>query len=1857
MGASQNFNISLNINANAQSAEKQLQNLQKQLQQISSMKVDVGVGNLAADIEQASQAAMKLSAHLATATNPQTGNLDFTKFYSSIQKSGASLEQYGAALQKMGPAGQKAFVSLADSISKSEIPLKRTSKMVDKMWDGLKRTAGWQLQSSIIHGVVGGVQRAVGYAKDLNKSLTDIRIVTGQSTDQMAKFAREANKAAKNLSTTTTDYTRASLIYYQQGLSDAEVKARTETTIKMANATGTSAQKVSDQMTAIWNNYDNGTKSLTHYADVMAALGAATASSTDEIAQGLQKFASISNTVGLSYEYAASALATITAESRESADVVGNALKTLFSRIQGLQLGETLDDGTTLNKYSTALAKVGISIKDQAGGLKDMDDILDEMGSKWDTLARDEKMALAQTVAGVRQYTQLMTLMENWDDFKTNLNIANTSTGTLDQQAAIYADSWEAASNRVRASFEGLWDTMVNSEGFITLLDGLSGIIKFADKLAESMGGATGVLSSFAGIATKLLAPKLSQGLRDTAYNVAMLFGGEEKMKKNRSDFLQKASKQISVEGELGSLYGAHESSARQAAMMNRIQSAQDYADNYDHMTDLQRMVEEQYADAVAQADERVIGAAQSLDERKNNRYDARMEASFFDDDNTIKNFLDMTSGEAQVVTADQAMNAFLAQFQDTSLGMENIQANADYARLEAAQARAQKVHGNQTINEQTVGQNLGGFAKSLQSLYDVVNSPDTQDSTKHIAKLKSALDDLSKSGYDDEKTKKRIESIKSALDAGESVNFDGLYNDLMSYQSDAAAGGAGGLSSTFNKWLTEEFAVLTGESNLSAEERRRQNLESGRKSNMQKQNNTDWANTMVSAGEAMMFAFSAGQSLSQMGESLKSNDIGGTLMSVTSGVLNFGMSLATFTNLFKTFAKTSPKASKWGLVAAAISTLLIPGLELLTDKIVTSKEKFEQTANAVNELSNAYTANKNQHIILQQNIKAYQKATTALNALNAGTDEWSNNLYDVNSQAINLIANHNLQEGKDYANIGGQYKIFDSTLKNIEEASAQNVEDSKIVADMAKRDLATKTNENQKDDLKDRMLDSISPSTWESIGQLGLGLAEMVGGVAMIGSGLAAAGVLTVGSGGTLAAPSIYGGTALATLGAASVYSGYVTGADAIDDMIARSDRKKEFEGALDYLEKNGVGILSQSVEDIASTLGVSNVVAQTLKDSTDVLTDWHSSVRANTEAQKAATESTVRGIVSDNKKAQAIDQNTKIIDGATEQYTKAYNAQKTSLEETFKSGKKEKKYSEADAVKDILGLDNLDNFHWTGDDKNKTQLTYSYIDENGKTQEGAVSYGSIIAARAHQAGTDSVNNYTDAMSTTYKSLQQTVGKDAAGGFLSLLTGGDFDTATKKEIDAVKKILSDSNLTPEALMSKLGMDAAAFTEKFGMSADALIDYYKNYESVSEKLLKNNATYQNWAKDNADIVESMSENTARDLYSNLTKLSSMGGEQAGSQFLDGLTMMLKDSGLKESDYGAAMERLMSLDWTSSTAVSDAASIISGLGGALDTASLAWQNFAASMAAATNAVPDFTEVIAQLTELLGILNSAEVGDVLDASFVEEMMSKYPEFKDLVMKTWDGNYKLTGDATKYQDLMQQEVSTNYDNLLKNKDLVDKYFGEDGTLTGQEADFRHIGFLANSAQAGSYSAATNPWLAFAGQVGYSPEELDEVYDNLIQSENALNAWNSTGAGATGVIEGKAIKYDAETDQFYTTNANGDKTYLEGVEAQKARDAYDTDVINYQTSQATADAVERNLNNIVNMDYDLATEEGREQFASTFNSANKVMEAVMAGNKMMVEDGIISDAAMQQLQVLPETSTRATEAIAQLAIAKKNL
>lgn len=470
--------------------ESGLKKLQANLTQI----MNIGNGKdplkgLTEGEQQAIQNAGLLKDALQKAYNADLGTTNISKVNSELNKSGVTINQCRESFRNLGAQGANAYNLLGTQILSTNVKIKQTNKLLDKMAVTMANTVRFGISSSIFNNVTGALSKAVGYAEDLNESLTSIRIVSGQSAEQMQKFAVQANTAAKGLGATTLDYTDASLIYYQQGLGQEEVEKRTNVTLEMANVLGTSAKEVSNYMTAIWNNFDDGSKSLEYYGDVIAKLGATTASSAEEIADGLEKFAAIGDTVGLSYEYATASLATVVAETRQSADTVGTAFKTIFARLQGLELGDTLEDGTDLNKYSLALSKVGISIKDQNGELKKMDDILNEMGAKWQTLGKDQQVALAETVAGTRQYAQLVALMDNWDKVTENIEVAKDATGTLAEQQEIYMESTEAKLKTLKATWQDLYGSILQSDTLNVAIEGATNLVQVFDNFFDSFGG------------------------------------------------------------------------------------------------------------------------------------------------------------------------------------------------------------------------------------------------------------------------------------------------------------------------------------------------------------------------------------------------------------------------------------------------------------------------------------------------------------------------------------------------------------------------------------------------------------------------------------------------------------------------------------------------------------------------------------------------------------------------------------------------------------------------------------------------------------------------------------------------------------------------------------------------------------------------------------------------------------------------------------------------------------------------------------------------------------------------------------------------------------------------------------------------------------------------------------------------------------------------------------------------------------------------------------------------------------------------------------------------------------------------
>ena len=44
---------------------------------------------------------------------------------------------------ELGPEGQKAFMTLSQSIIEADVPLKRTSALVSEMWTVMKNTVRW----------------------------------------------------------------------------------------------------------------------------------------------------------------------------------------------------------------------------------------------------------------------------------------------------------------------------------------------------------------------------------------------------------------------------------------------------------------------------------------------------------------------------------------------------------------------------------------------------------------------------------------------------------------------------------------------------------------------------------------------------------------------------------------------------------------------------------------------------------------------------------------------------------------------------------------------------------------------------------------------------------------------------------------------------------------------------------------------------------------------------------------------------------------------------------------------------------------------------------------------------------------------------------------------------------------------------------------------------------------------------------------------------------------------------------------------------------------------------------------------------------------------------------------------------------------------------------------------------------------------------------------------------------------------------------------------------------------------------------------------------------------------------------
>lgn len=500
-----------------------LQSIQQELtkiQKITSQDLSAqGIKVSETELKKIQSQAKELEKIFSKSYNLKLNTFDFDKLKTNLNNSKLSIAGMETSLKKLGSVGVQSISAINNTLYRTQSIMRETHPVLDKMKDTLANTVRWTIASTAINSISGAVQKAWGFTKDLDSALTDIRVVTNKSAEDMAQFARQANEAAKALGQSTKAYAEASLIYYQQGLSDSDVAARTDTTLRVANVTGQSAASVSEQLTAVWNGYKVSAEESELYIDKLAAVAASTASDLEELSTGMSKVASAASNMGVDIDQLNGMLATTISVTRQAPESVGTAFKTIFARISDIESG--LDGETSLGEYTEKMKQLGFDVLDSNNNLRDMGDVIEEIGDKWENLTREQQVSLAQTMAGTRQYNNLLALFENWDMYNAASSTSQKAAGTLEKQNEIALDKIDKKIQQLQASTEELWLTLIDSDFFKGLIDGFTSLVELVTQFTKNLGGAKTVLLAFGAAGSNILSEKFGEFLGKSAKTFA----------------------------------------------------------------------------------------------------------------------------------------------------------------------------------------------------------------------------------------------------------------------------------------------------------------------------------------------------------------------------------------------------------------------------------------------------------------------------------------------------------------------------------------------------------------------------------------------------------------------------------------------------------------------------------------------------------------------------------------------------------------------------------------------------------------------------------------------------------------------------------------------------------------------------------------------------------------------------------------------------------------------------------------------------------------------------------------------------------------------------------------------------------------------------------------------------------------------------------------------------------------------------------------------------------------------------------------------------------------------------------------
>ena len=194
--------------------------------------------------------------------------------------------------------------------------------------DNIKKVFQWAVATGAIYGSLRQIKEGIQYITDLNTEMTNIGLVTGQTTKELSGMTTEFNSMAKSLGTTTLEVASGATEWIRQGRSASDTMILLKNSTMLSKLGNIEAADATSKLTATVNAYNISAEDSIEIVDTLVALDNTLAASTQGIADGMQKASSMAKQAGVSYQNLASYIGVVISNTQQSGDTIGQA----FSR-------------------------------------------------------------------------------------------------------------------------------------------------------------------------------------------------------------------------------------------------------------------------------------------------------------------------------------------------------------------------------------------------------------------------------------------------------------------------------------------------------------------------------------------------------------------------------------------------------------------------------------------------------------------------------------------------------------------------------------------------------------------------------------------------------------------------------------------------------------------------------------------------------------------------------------------------------------------------------------------------------------------------------------------------------------------------------------------------------------------------------------------------------------------------------------------------------------------------------------------------------------------------------------------------------------------------------------------------------------------------------------------------------------------------------------------------------------------------------------------------------------------------------------------------------------------------------------